>query len=153
VPAGVPQGTKLGPWLFLIMINDLSISGDPFDMWKYVDDTTVSELIAKNKDLSDAQLAVDQVSEWSKRNMLQLNCKKCKELLISFSRSRNLPSPVNVEGSTITPVSKVKLLGVTINSTLTWNDHIEQIVKKASRKQYFLVQLKRAKVPAREIVA
>ena len=38
-------------------------------MWKYVDDTTVSELIAKNKDLSDAQSAVDQVSEWSKRNM------------------------------------------------------------------------------------
>ena len=153
VPAGVPQGTKLGPWLFLIMINDLSISGDPFDMWKYVDDTTVSELIAKNKDLSDAQSAVDQVSEWSKRNMLQLNRKKCKELLITFSRSRNLPSPVNVEGSTIIPVSKVKLLGVTINSTLTWNDHIEEIVKKASRKQYFLVQLKRAKVPAREIVA
>ena len=55
--------------------------------------------------------------------------------------------------STIIPVSKVKLLGVTINSTLTWNDHIEEIVKKASRKQYFLVQLKRAKVPAREIVA
>ncbi|CAB3977035.1 RNA-directed DNA polymerase from transposon X-element [Paramuricea clavata] len=85
--------------------------------------------------------------------MLQLNCRKCKELPITFSRSRNLPSPVNVEGSTIIPVSKVKLLGVTINSTLTWNDHIEEIVKKASRKQYFLVQLKKAKVPAREIVA
>ena len=41
VPSGVPQGTKLGPWLFLLMINDLSIP-DIFNMWKYVDDSAVS---------------------------------------------------------------------------------------------------------------
>ena len=72
IPSGVPQGTKLGPWLFLILINNLSIDGDAFDMWKYVDDSTVSEVIAKGKP-SEAQLAVDQVSGWSKRNLLQLN--------------------------------------------------------------------------------
>ena len=40
MPAGVPQGTKLGPWLFLLMINDLRIPGVP--TWKYVDDTTIA---------------------------------------------------------------------------------------------------------------
>jgi hypothetical protein len=39
-------------------------------------------------------------------------------------------------------VSKAKLLGVTINNKLSWNDHIEEVIKKAARRLYFLVQLK-----------
>ena len=45
-PAGVTQGTKTGPWLFIVMMNDLNIPDT--EMWKYVDDTTICDLVAKN---------------------------------------------------------------------------------------------------------
>ncbi len=46
IPAGVPQGTKLGPWLFLLMIDDIDVTDS--DLWKYVDDTTMAECVPKN---------------------------------------------------------------------------------------------------------
>lgn len=150
VPSGVPQGTKLGPWLFLLMINDLSVS-KIFNMWKYVDDTTVSESIPKGQQ-SQIQHAVDQVNQWSQENLLQLNCEKTKEMIISFRRHLPCFPPSQIDGNPIERTTSVKLLGLIINNKLTWNDHVEELVKKSSRKLYFLVQLKRAQVKSEDLV-
>ena len=50
IPSGVPQGTKLGPWLFLLMINDLR--PPQVQTWKYIDDTTISEVVPKGSTLT-----------------------------------------------------------------------------------------------------
>ena len=47
VPSGVPQGTKLGPWLFVLMINDLDVNTPHLYLWKFFDDTTASEVVPK----------------------------------------------------------------------------------------------------------
>ena len=148
-PSGVPQGTKLGPWLFVIIINDLSIL-DAL-LWKYVDDTTVSEIIPKGQS-SSAQEYVNSVADWSIDNRFQLNIDKCKEIRISFSKNNADLPPLFINGQELEVVQNAKLLGVTITNNLSWNLRINETIKRASIRLYFLRQLKRARVPTSDLV-
>ena len=149
MPSGVPQGTKLGPWLFVLMINDLEVT---YPLWKYVDDTTASETVPKEGE-SHTQSIADCVIEWSRENRVHLNSDKCKELRISFSNRPGFFYPIEIEGKELEVVGSVKLLGLNIASDLTWNSHILEVIKKATSKGlYFLVQLKRARVPLQDLV-
>ena len=91
VPAGVPQGTRLGPWLFVAMINDLRFP-EGFHMWKLADDTTVSEVVPPYKH-STLQQAADFIHDWSQENHVQLNPIKCKEIRTCFKRTTPPPPP------------------------------------------------------------
>ena len=148
--ASVPQGTRLGPIFFLIMINDLDCN---LPIYKYVDDCTVYEIIPRSSTTSSPQLAIDQITEWTEYNNMSLNVKKTKELRISFLKKPVQFDNLTSAGTEINIVDNFKLLGVTISSDLTWNTHIDVICAKASRRLYALRILKRSGAPLKDIMS
>ena len=97
------------------MINDLVIPTS--DMWKFVDDSTLSEAIRKG-DISYIQKAVDQFTTQANANKFQLNERKCKELRICFNRNTPQFDPILINNNPIEVVECVKLLGLHISSNL-----------------------------------
>ena len=112
ITAGVPQGTKLGPIIFLLMINDLNSSSPTTSNWKYVDDITISEVVPLNGN-SVLKLELDDINSWTLANDMNLNPGKCKEIVVCFSRLEGLPPALIIDGESIRESSGLK-----------WNMHV-----------------------------
>ena len=73
-------------------------------------------------------------------------------MIVDFKRNTHNFSPVVNNGKNLTVCNSVKILGVTISANLKWNDHILECIKKANKRIYFIVLLKRANVPCSDII-
>ena len=131
---GIPQGTILGPLLFIIYINDLPNCLSNAEPRMYVDDTHIS-FASHNIDNINTVLNVDlaRVEKWLTANKLTLNASKTEFMLIG-SRQRlstfHNRSSLMIDGAPITHVTSMKSLGVHIDQTLSWNVHVENLCKK-----------------------
>ena len=131
------------------MINDLDIPG--FDLWKYVDDTTISETILKGQ-ASNIQTAMDTFASRAASDKFQLNETKCKEMRICFSTKETLElDPIVINDKQLDIVSHAKILGVNVSSDPKWNHHIAEVVKKARKRLFCLSQLKRSGLGSNEL--
>ena len=149
VNGGVPQGTVLGPILFIIMINDLLMEYQA--RWKYVEDSTVTETLTRDQP-SSLQATLESINQWCEKNDMRLNTKKCKEVLICFWKHKPDVSPLILNNQPIEVVKSAKLLGLTFNDHLKWNDQVGQIVKKSSKRLYMLRLLKRARADTKTLI-
>ena len=141
---GIPQGTKMGVTLFSVMINRLLRDWNV--RAKYVDDTTVVEILPRNS-ISLLDLAVRDTHSFCSDHKMRLNPLKCKEMLINFMEYPNtVIPPIYIGNHQLERVSCFKLLGVKIRDDLKWNDHIDYICCKAAKRLYTLRVLKRAGV-------
>ena len=148
---GVPQGTKLGPVLFLVMINDLELQNQNMSHWKYVDDVTISENLIKGEP-SNLQSAIDKIQQWADVNDMKINGKKCKEMTISFLRDKPNTSPLRIDGQQIDCVQSFKVLGIIITNQLKWSENTDAIVKKASKRLHILRVLRRSGIPPTDLL-
>jgi hypothetical protein len=149
VVAGVPQGTKLGPLFFLIMVNDLRCNTP---LYKYVDDCVATEII-KSSDLesSNLQREIDYVDNWSINNNMKLNVKKTNEFNISLSNVPYSLPALTIGNQPLEVVHTVKLLGVQLSADLKWTTHIDHVCSKASKRLFAIRILKRNGAEQRDL--
>ena len=132
VLSGVPQGSVLGPLLFLLYIDDIHSSISHSSVLMFADDIALYKEVISPSDQEMLQADLSQVFKWSCKWQLNLNPSKCETICISYKRS---PPPANyrLNNHALSTKSVVQYLGIFINYHLKWSDHVKYITAKATR--------------------
>lgn len=142
IRTGVPQGSTLGPLLFIIYMNDINEASDVLRSILFADDTSLNSTLsifpsADPREMSSKiNIELMKVIDWLRANKLSLNAKKTKFMQFRFSQKNpnSLPKiKLKMGGTVIEKVETFNFLGLTISETLSWNDHIDKIRTKISK--------------------
>ena len=135
ISCGVPQGSILGPLLFLIYINDIVNCSSIMKFILFADDTN---LFLSDEDLSRLMISLNaelsKLSDWFKSNKLSLNVKKTNYIIFGRKNLPKLHTPFKlfIDGNALEQVDNTKFLGIYIDSKLSWSIHIDHIAFKIS---------------------
>ena len=142
---GVPQGSILGPLLFILYINDLVYSSKHCNMILYADDTNMLFSHSDLHRLADCiNIDLSYVSKWFKANKLSLNTNKSNYMIFrNRFDSRTFPDlDILIDNDPICRVSCTKFLGVLVDDRLTWNNHTMMVANLVSKYSGILFKLK-----------
>ena len=136
ITSGVPQGSVLGPVLFIIYINSMiekSNEQSGSDLFLYADDVKIFKEVKNEEDVEILQNDLDRLVDWSKYSLLRFNPEKCVVMRIKLGKKKlEVRNYYNIDETRLRIVEEEKDLGVIIDDKLSFEDHISQIVKKAN---------------------
>ena len=147
ISCGVPQGSMLGPLLFLLYINVLPNASPVLDPIMHADDTN---LFYSNNDIetlfSTVNIELEEISEWFKANKLSLNIKKTNYTLFHKNSTKdNLPSKstnLKIVNSVLKRQTSINFLGVMLDENILWKEHIKTLENKLSKNIGLLCKAK-----------
>ena len=149
VTTGVPQGSILGPLLFIIYINDLPKCSKVFRFILYADDTSLFSTLSISDPGSNASNILNRelnnVYEWLSINKLSLNVSKTKYILFHAKNKRltDIIPQLFINGIPIERVTSFDFLGLVIHENLIWKNHADKVANKISKYMGILCRLKR----------
>ena len=145
ITCGVPQGSILGPLLFLLYINDIaSVSSILFSI-SFADDTTLfysSKNLHKLSDIVNNELS--KMIEWLNANRLSLNIDKTNFMIFKPKGKKESCPTIHINGSSIQEVGDAKFLGIIIDNKLNWNEHIKCISRKIAKGTGIIIKARKS---------
>ena len=141
---GVPQGSILGPLLFLLYINDIAQSSKILKFTMFADDTCIFLSCSKISDLEiKLNTEIVHVSNWLKANKLSLNVDKTKVMLFRHKhKSNDIQLKVTMEGELLESVKVTKYLGLQIDHKLLFNHHTDSVAEKIKKGNCLLAKVR-----------
>ena len=134
ITSGVPQGSVLGPLLFLIYINDITDDLASLPLI-YADDTTLFEIVddpAVSADRLNSDL--NKISVWADKWLVTMNPVKSRNVVFSLKRNKQVHPPLFLNSNIVKDAESHTHLGLTLQSSMSWRKHIVQVFEKASKR-------------------
>ena len=135
VTSGVPQGSVLGPVLFLLFINDIT-EGVTSDMRLFANDTIIYKTIRSRTDSDNLQKDLSRLEKWSKDWQMEFHPAKCN--ILHITRSKRPITSHTIYGHDLESLDTAKYLGVHLSTDLRWNRHVDATRQSASGVLKFL---------------